>query len=192
MSTTTLYLVRHGAAAHDDESADPGLSPLGELQAAAVSRRLSEMDLDPSPDAVLHSSRRRAAATAAVIAASHLAWPCRQSDDLEDRTPIPSDWSALSLRAQDFLRAVPTDERDEAGHRLDQALTTLLAPTSAERTVVAITHAFVIAWFVRAVLEAPELRWMDLPVANGSLTIIRHAADRPRQLIAFNDTGHLP
>jgi probable phosphoglycerate mutase len=191
MSTTTLYLVRHGAAAYDDESADPGLSPLGELQAAAVSRRLSAMDLDPAPDAVLHSSRRRAAETATVITASHLAWVCRQSDDLEDRTPIPTDWSTLSDRAQDFLRAVPADERDEGGHRLDAALATVLDVTGRDRNVVAITHAFVIAWFVRAVLGAPEVAWMDLPVANGSLTIIRRSGDRTPQLIAFNDTGHL-
>lgn len=191
MTATTLYLVRHGAAAHDDEAADPGLSPLGELQAAAVGRRLSAMALDPQPVAALHSSRRRAAETGAIIAASHLAWPCRYSDDVDDRTPVPDDPSQLPRHTRDFLAAVPADERDPGGRRLDQALASLLE-VDGDRSVVAITHAFVIAWFVRAVLDAPPLRWMDLPVANGSLTIIRRRADRAAELVAFNDTGHLP
>ena len=36
-----------------------------------------------------------------------------------------------------------------------------------------VTHNFVIAWFVRHVLDAPDWKWMGLNTANGGLTIIR-------------------
>jgi broad specificity phosphatase PhoE len=56
MPTTTLYLVRHGEATEGDEHSDRALTERGRRQATAVGAALS----DVNPDALLHSSRRRA------------------------------------------------------------------------------------------------------------------------------------
>ena len=55
-----------------------------------------------------------------------------------------------------------------------------------------ITHNFVIAWFVREVLGAPEWRWLGLNQANCGLTIIRVRSAKPAVLVTHNDLGHLP
>ena len=57
---------------------------------------------------------------------------------------------------------------------------------------VLITHNFVIAWFVREVLGAPEWRWMTLNQAHCGLTVIAQKQGRPWTLLTHNDTGHLP
>ena len=54
-----------------------------------------------------------------------------------------------------------------------------------------ITHNFVIGWFVRHVLDAPDWKWMSLNQAHCGLTIIRLRSGRPAQLVAHNDLGHL-
>ncbi|MGW9169168.1 histidine phosphatase family protein [Agromyces sp. NPDC055658] len=191
MPTTTLYLIRHAEAAVDDERADPGLSPRGELQAAALARRLSAMRVDVHDDVLLHSSRRRAAATAAIVATAHAGWASRASDDVEDRTAVPEDLSAVPERYHRLLRDVPADEHDPDGRRLDAAVRSLSAIGDQDRTVVAITHAFVVGWFVRSVLDAPAWRWISLPVSNASLTVLQWQSDREPRVLSFNDTGHL-
>ena len=52
------------------------------------------------------------------------------------------------------------------------------------------THAFVIAWFVRLAMDAPSHRWMGLNPANASLTIVDIRPSGPH-LQSFNDAGHL-
>lgn len=54
-----------------------------------------------------------------------------------------------------------------------------------------VTHAFVVGWFVRHVLDAPEWRWMGLNAANGGVTVVQWHSDRPPTLVSYNDTGHL-
>lgn len=189
MATTTLYLVRHGEASSDD-GADPRLTPVGRRQAAAVAARLLASRLEPAPLTVLHSSRRRAVETATIIA-NRFDLHGEHSDDLEDRTPVPRDLTTVPERYHDFLSAVPEPERDLDGERLDAAVESLGAVGAADRTVVAVTHAFVVAWFVRAVLDTAPWRWVSLPVGNASLTVIRWSDENEPRVISVNDTGHL-
>ncbi|MFG3699729.1 histidine phosphatase family protein [Micromonospora sp. NPDC047620] len=37
-----------------------------------------------------------------------------------------------------------------------------------------VTHTFLIAWFVRHALDAPERRWLGFNAHNGGLTVIRY------------------
>ena len=56
-----------------------------------------------------------------------------------------------------------------------------------------ITHNFVIGWFVREVLQAPEWRWMS--AQPGALRADGHrAAAGPSRwtLVSHNDLAHLP
>ncbi len=56
--------------------------------------------------------------------------------------------------------------------------------------MIAITHAFVIAWIVQTSLAAPAAAWMRLSPANAGLTTFDCTKDR-LQLVSYNDTGHL-
>jgi broad specificity phosphatase PhoE len=60
-----------------------------------------------------------------------------------------------------------------------------------DRHELLITHNFVIGWFVRRVLDAPQWRWIGLNQANCAITILQWDSDRPPTLVSFNDTGHL-
>lgn len=63
---------------------------------------------------------------------------------------------------------------------------------SNDRTIVAVTHNFVIGWFVRTVLDAPWWRWIGLNQASGAITSIQWSFDREPVLLSFNERGHLP
>ena len=45
-----------------------------------------------------------------------------------------------------------------------------------------ITHNFVIAWFVREVLDAPDWRWMTINQAHCGLTVLSQRPGRPRSM----------
>lgn len=186
MPLTTLYLVRHGEA-DDDEAVDPSLTPLGLRQAALAGEALQNV----GARAVLHSSRRRAVETARLIASSLHDAPAQHSELLEDRTPIPDDWSSVPNDYHSYLRSVPPDEADQGAQLLTRSLDELSRIDTSDRTVVAVTHNFVIGWIVREVLDAPWWRWIGLNQANGAITVVRWSDARAPELLSFNERGHL-
>jgi len=192
--TTTLYLVRHGEQAHGAaDGDDPGavLTPTGRRQADALGRRLAGVRLD----ALRHGPLPRAAQTAAVLATHLPGVPVEASDLLQDRTPIPDAATAGALppRYRAFLDTVPAEERDEGAARLSAAVAELTAVGPADRAELLVTHTFVIGWFVRHVLDAPDWRWLGLNHAHCGLTTIAVTDDgRPPLLLGYNDVGHLP
>ena len=183
---TTLYLVRHGAAA-SSEAADPGLSEHGRRQAEAVAARLESF----SVDALVHSPKRRARETAEIIGTHLPRVPLEPSEHADDRTPVPADRSSVPARYWSFLARVPAAERDPDGRRLDAAVDHLGAVGTRDRSLIVVTHAFVIGWFVRRALDAPPWRWLRLNHLNGAVTTIEYTPEGAR-LVAFNDSGHLP
>jgi len=183
---TTLHLVRHGEAA-SDEAADPGLSERGRRQAEAVATRLAHSAID----ALVHSPKRRARETAGIIGTHLPHVPVESSEQADDRTPVPTDPSTVPERYRSFLDRVPAAERDPDGRRLDAAVDHLGALGTGDRSVIVVTHAFVIGWFVRRALDAPTWRWLGLDPFNGAVTTIEYTSDGSR-LVAFNDSGHLP
>lgn len=66
------------------------------------------------------------------------------------------------------------------------------APGRQDRHELVVTHNFLIGWLVRAALDAPLWRWLDLAHCNGALTVIRYSPDRPSSLLVYNDMAHLP
>lgn len=185
MVATTLYLVRHGEAA-THEAADPGLSERGRRQAEAVATRLAHVDLD----ALVFSPKRRARETAEIVRTQFPHAAVESSEHADDRTPIPTDHSSVPERYWSFLGGVPAAEHDVDGHRLDAAVDHFGSVGAHDRRVLVVTHAFVIAWFVRRALDAPPWRWLGLNHLNGAITTIDYSSDGSR-LIAFNDSGHL-
>jgi len=186
MPTPTLYLVRHGEATEGDEHSDPALTERGRRQATAVGAALS----DVNPDALLHSSRRRATETALIIATMIDGVSAEHSDAAEDRTPIPHDWSMVPVQYHEFLRSVPGDDADPGARKLNDAVSALSIVGEHDRTVVMVTHNFVIGWIVRGVMDAPWWRWIGLDQDNGAISVVRWSDARPPQLLSFNQNGH--
>jgi serine/threonine-protein phosphatase PGAM5 len=187
-----LYLIRHAEALGDDQ-ADPGLSAHGRDQARSLASRLDGTRVA----GILYSPRRRAAEIAAILSQAQPDVAVLPSDLLDDRTPVPSPQrrETYPQRYHPWFDLVPPAERDVDGVRLSDALRQLGA-SAVERAdnapLVLITHAFVIGWFVRTVLDAPEWRWLRLQPANAGLTVLRWEPAGVGTLISFNDTGHLP
>ena len=179
-----LHLVRH-AEAQFGEASDPPLSQNGVEQAERLARSLGGLGVD----LVVHGPAQRARQTAAVIGS--ILGPLRvdESDLARDRTPFPDDGDeAYSRHARDWLDAAPLEERDPGGRALTAACSTLLA-TSDGRSVVVVTHAYVVAWCVAHALGAPEDAWLRLPVDNASMTTLDRNSRGELIVRRFNATS---
>jgi len=190
MSKTLLYVVRHGEQDPASEhAADGGLSRLGRVQAERLGRRLRKVAFS----AIHHSPLTRAAQTADIVAGHLPQVPRHACAYVTDRTPVPSAQQAdqYPQRWHAWLDGVPEDERDVDAVALRAAVEHFGVVGDTDRHELLITHNFVIGWFVRHVLDAPQWRWIGLNQANCAITILLWDSDRPPTLVSFNDTGHL-
>ncbi|MFF9571859.1 histidine phosphatase family protein [Streptomyces sp. NPDC014685] len=185
-----LYLARHGEATADESR----LTANGRRQALLLGERLRNVPLA----AVHHGTLPRAAQTARLICDrldGVLPQPSEPAGDylphLPQREELPVEW-ADSMLAR--LSGFPAEERECGPGPAREALARFTGPVEGDepRHELVVTHNFLIGWFVRDALDAPEWRWMGLNHANAALTVIRYAPDRPASVLLFNDTGHLP
>ena len=186
--TNYLYLVRHGEQQDAEHGlADGPLSARGQRQAALVADRLSGVPFDH----VWHSPLQRATDTARIVA-----------ERMPSITPEPSSWLFVCVPAaatpetpaifEPFCGSI-TDAQIEAGRaQMADAVSEFLVRSADEAHDLVITHNFVIAWFVREVLGAPEWKWMTLNQANCGLTVLAQRPGRPWSLLTHNDLAHLP
>lgn len=186
--THYLYLVRHGEQQDAEHGLPDGpLSPRGRRQAALIADRLSGLPLD----AVWHSPLQRAAQTANTLAERLPAVTPEPTALLFDCIPtgMTPDTPASF---EPFFGAVTEAEIDAGAAQMEDAVSEFLARKSGEVHELLITHNFVIAWFVREVLQAPKWKWMTLHQANCGLTVLAQRHGRPWTLLAHNDLAHLP
>jgi serine/threonine-protein phosphatase PGAM5 len=186
--THYIYLVRHGE--HQDAEhglVDGPLSPRGRRQASLLADRLSGVPFD----AVWHSPLERASQTARAVqermpslqpVPSSLLFDCVPTG-MTDETP-----SAF----EPFFGSVTEAEVEAGRAQMADAVSEHLVRKRGEVHELIITHNFVIAWFVREVLQAPEWRWMTLNQAHCGLTVIAQKQGRPWTLLSHNDLAHLP
>jgi probable phosphoglycerate mutase len=87
---------------------------------------------------------------------------------------------------------VTADEYAEGAKLAAAAIEQHAHPAAADCHELIVTHSFLVAWFVRHALDAPDWRWLGLNAANCALTVILYRAARPATLISFNDMSHLP
>ena len=210
MTDALLHVVRHAEPDHGGpgESAASGLTARGLAQAQALGTRLGRAGVD----AVLHGPLPRAERTALRLAAAAGGVPVAVCDHLDDRTPLPGDLDDVPAVHRPFVRAALAGGGDEVD--LDAtalrraveafspgALAATLAsclgapvagPPDRPLHVVLVTHAFVVGWFVRDALDAPDWRWMGLNASHASLTTILMRDGRPATLLGFDDLSHLP
>lgn len=186
--THYIYLVRHGEHQDAEYGIDDGpLSPRGQRQAELIADRLSGLPLDR----VWHSPLLRATETARIIAerlpsvdpeASALLFDCVPTGMTEE---TPSAY-------EPFFGSVTEAEIEAGSAQMSDAVNEFLVRKQGDVHEVLITHNFVISWFVREVLGAPEWRWMTLNQAHCGVTVIAQKQGRPWTLINHNDLGHLP
>ena len=181
-----IFLVRHAdAAGHDADN--PGLSAKGEVQATQLANALERLDVR----AVWHGPRLRAEQTARTIEGV-VGCERSQTSLLDDRTPYPADerWDEHPKARWVWFNQVPAHERDPGGTALSAAWATLSA-SAHPGTLVAVTHAFVVAWFVSRALEASQSSWTHLAVAHAAITEIELRVDGHHIVHRFNDRAHL-
>lgn len=186
--THYIYLVRHGE--HQDAEhglVDGRLSPRGRRQAALLADRLSGVPFD----AVWHSPLERASQTAHAVAERMPSLSPQPSALLFDCVPTGMTDETPAV-FEPFFGAVTEAEIEAGSAQMSDAVSEFLVRTSGEVHELLITHNFVIAWFVREVLQAPEWRWMTLNQAHCGLTVIAQKQGRPWTLLSHNDMAHLP
>jgi probable phosphoglycerate mutase len=183
-----LYLVRHGEQQDAQYGVEDGpLSPRGVRQAKAIAERLGGVPFTRA----WHSPLQRAEETAAIMTQRMPALQSQPSALLMDCIPC-GPTSDMPNSFEPFFGGV-TDAQIEAGEaQMADAVAEFLAPAREDRHDLLITHNFVIAWFVREVLDGPRWRWLGVNQANCGLTIIRVRSAKPPVLVAHNDLGHLP
>lgn len=186
--THYIYLVRHGEHQDAEHGIDDGpLSPRGQRQAEHIADRLSGLPLD----AVWHSPLLRAAETARAIAERLPSVDPQPSALLFDC--VPTGMTEDTPAAYEPFFGSISDAEIEAGRaQMADATGEFLRRRHGEVHEVLITHNFVISWFVREVLGAPDWRWMTLNQAHCGLTVIAQKQGRPWSLLSHNDLGHLP
>ena len=186
--THYIYLVRHGE--HQDAEhgmVDGPLSPRGRRQASLLADRLSGVPFD----SVRHSPLERAAQTAQAVAERMPSVSPEPSALLFDCVPTgmtPDTPSAF----EPFFNSITEAEIDAGRAQMSDAVSEFLVRKRGEVHDLIITHNFVIAWFVREVLQAPEWRWMTLNQAHCGLTVFAQKQGRPWTLLSHNDMAHLP
>jgi serine/threonine-protein phosphatase PGAM5 len=183
-----IYLVRHGEQQDAEYGLPDGpLSARGKRQAMAIAERLGGV---PFTNA-WHSPLQRAEETANIMTERMPALNSEPSTLLYDCYPTGK--TADTPHAFDsFFRGVTAAEADAGRAQMADAVSEFLAPAIGDRHDLLITHNFVIAWFVREVLDAPEWRWLGINQAHCGLTIIRVRSSKPAVLVVHNDLGHLP
>ena len=186
--THYIYLVRHGEHQNAEHGlADGPLSPRGRRQASLLADRLSGVPLS----AVWHSPLVRASETARAVADRLPAVAPEPSALLFDCVPtgLTPDTPAAF---ESFFGSITEAEVDAGRAQMDDAVNEFLVRKPGDVHELLITHNFVIAWFVREVLGAPDWRWMTLNQAHCGLSVISQKQGRPWTLVAHNDLAHLP
>ena len=178
-----LYLVRHGEA--DD---DGGLTEAGQQQASAAADRLRHIRFA----AIRHSPAERAEETAELIADCLPGVPVGPSGLLGDYLPPVTGLPDLPAPYTQLIDSYAPDERAEGAELAAAAIARYARPGGQDDSELLVTHNFLIGWFVRHALDAPDWRWLGLNQCNGAITVILYRTGRPATLVSYNEVGHLP
>jgi len=185
--TRTIYLIRHGEYDQADTSdSDVGkkLTPLGIAQARLLSARLKAMPFEFT--LLMSSTMTRARETAMVINEDFPKLKFQQSTLIRECTP-PT-WRKDIMEETDSLEWI------DCKANLEKAFKEYFIPSPDERDRddIIVCHGNVIRYFVTKVLKADPMSWLQMSIANCSLTIIRVLPDGTMKLDTFSDYGHIP
>jgi probable phosphoglycerate mutase len=178
MANRFLHLSRHGEAIDEGD-----LSEAGQQQARLLGQRPAAVPLT----AIRHSPLPRAAQTAELIGESLPGVPLHSEDVLGDYIPPMPDPDMLPEVYARFLDGVTPDEYAKGARLATAAIERHAVPAKSDMHELLVTHNFLIGWFIRDALGAPDWRWLGLNQSNCALTTILYRPDRPPALVRFND-----
>ena len=185
-SVRTIVLIRHGEYEHDDgcdEDIGCGLVSLGRQQARLVADRLKAMPITFT--SIQASAMTRARQTGEIIAERFPELDLAIHRDIRECTP--------NTRREDIMAEMKPGEGEECEAQLAAAWERIFVPAAgANEYDIVVCHGNVIRWFVTQVLEVDPLAWLQMSIANCSLTVVQVRADGSKKLISFADSGHLP
>jgi len=182
-----VYLVRHGEYGHDGDC-DPedgcGLVALGRQQARLLAARLDAMPVTFT--SLQASTMTRARETAAIVAARFPDLALQHFDDIRECTPTT--WR------EDIMADLEPGEAAACEADLAAAWERIFRPPTGERDEhdIVVCHGNVIRWFVCRVLQVEPAAWLQMSIANCSLTVVQVRRDGSLKLVAFADSGHIP
>ena len=202
---TTLYLIRHGATASNEQTppilqgsgVDSPLSELGHQQAEATGRLLAGVKLD----AVFSSPMARAVSTAKAIAAPHglTVNTVENLHEIDVGEWEGLDWGAISEQTPDAYRLFMEDSGTHGylgGESYQDVLDRVLPPIERlikefeGRTIAVVAHKAVNRSLLAGMLGLEVCRAKDLPQDNCCVNIIvaRHGK---LELDTMNSALHL-
>jgi probable phosphoglycerate mutase len=178
----TIYLARHAEAGQDG-----ALTLAGRQQASLLGERLRGAALS----AVYVSPVPRAVQTAELLTSQLPGVPSQQLDLVGDYPP-PAGHADLPPGYARVVDSYSAQERAEGARLAAAAIERFTQPGPDDSRELIITHNFLIGWFVRDALGAPDWRWLGLNQCNAALSVIRYQSGLPPGLVSFNDMDHLP
>ncbi|HVK23440.1 MAG TPA: histidine phosphatase family protein [Actinokineospora sp.] len=187
MATRTLYLTRHAEATPDEVD----LTQDGRRQAELLGHRLRGVPFA----AVHHGPLNRVAQTARLICAALGQVATRATAVAGDYVPYVPERAELPAESADlYLSFLDQFDTTHGAELAEAAVAQFTGPTegTADRHELVVTHNFVIAWLVRAAVDAPPWRWLGFNHCHAALTVIRYAPGLPPAVLVFNDMSHLP
>lgn len=181
----TLVLIRHGEYVHGDESVDEGhLDTLGKQQSRMVAARLDGWPIEF--DSIQASTLNRARETGEIIAQWFPDLELTLHDDIRECT--------MATRRQDIMEDLEPGEAEECETTLEGAFDRIFVPATKGRDEfdIVVCHGNIIRWVATKVLEVDPLAWLQMSVANCSITVVQVRTDGSMKLISFADSGHIP
>jgi serine/threonine-protein phosphatase PGAM5 len=213
MGKRILYLVRHAQTDQSSTTRDQfgnGLTDLGRMQAELTARRLGKLPIT----IIHHSSLRRAAETARIIAASLPAAPLRPARLLHECIPyLPAafvEWytgssddeilvkrQKLPPELSQWLNLWPAGTEwsliEQGMRQARRAFEKYFIPAHrSERHEIIVCHGNILRYFVCRALQGDGDAWIHTDVHNCGISEIVVESSGRALLISHNDTGHLP
>lgn len=183
--TRTIVLIRHGEYEHGDESPDEGhLVTLGRQQSRLVAERLDAMPV--KWDSIQASTLNRARETGEIMLPWFDGLELALHDDIRECT--------MATRRQDIMEELDPGEAEECEATLEGAYERIFRPATQGRDEfdIVVCHGNIIRWVVCKVLDVDSLAWLQMSVANCSITVVQVRADGSMKLVSFADSGHVP
>ena len=180
----TVWLIRHGEYEHGIETPDEGeLVTLGRQQARLLAARLGGYPVTFT--SLQSSTMNRARQTAEIIARHFPELPLRLFDDIRECTP--------TTRRRDIMDELEPGEAADCEANLEAAWDRIFRPAAGgDEHDIVVCHGNVIRWFVTRALEVDPQAWLQMSIANCSVTVIQVRRDGRLKLISFADSGHIP
>ena len=85
-------------------------------------------------------------------------------------------------------------EAEACEETLEEAFARIFRPATGESDEhdVVVCHGNIIRWYACKILEVDPIAWLQMSVANCSITVVQVRADGSMKLISFADSGHIP